>query len=497
MKPIPLSVAMRDQKLLGGPFQSPSFWPWITVAKLLDGAPLDERESELFRECTGRKRPPDGPVRRLFLLAGRRAGKDRFLSAVAVHRAALAADWRKHMSAGEQAVVLLLGADKKQASILRRYCDGLLQAPLLAREVVRSTDYVTEFRNTAVLEVATNDARLIRGRSAIAVLGSEAGHWKTDETVASSDEEVVAAAEPSMAMTPDGGLLLLGSSVHRKRGLMHRRWKDLHGDDRAEDVCWLAASNVMNPLLPAKVIERALADDPARARAEFLSEWREDLTDFIPSDVVEGAVDVGCRERPPVLRERYYAFCDAAGGTGQDSFALAIAHRDKRGTAILDVVRERRPRFVPAAVIAEYAELLRVYRINKVQGDKFSLGFHADEWRRHGVHFEACERTTSENYLAVLPLLLSGRARLLDDAVLRKQLTGLERRVHVGGRESVSHAAAASAHDDVAAAVAGVLAGLNATAADDYYASLSWVTGPDEPRPFERRSLWGHPDIRW
>jgi hypothetical protein len=78
----------------------------------------------------------------------------------------------KYISAGEQAVVILLGADKKQAAILRRYCQGLLQAPLLAAEVTRSTDDVTEFRNGASLEISTNDARLVRGRSAIAVLGS-------------------------------------------------------------------------------------------------------------------------------------------------------------------------------------------------------------------------------------------------------------------------------------------------------------------------------------
>jgi hypothetical protein len=176
-----------------------------------------------------------------------------------------------------------------------------------------------------------------------------------------------------------------------------------------------------------------------------------------------------------------------AGGTGQDSFTLAIGHRDERGVAILDVVRERRPRFVPAAVIAEYAELLRAYRVNKIEGDKYSLGFHADEWRRHGVHFQTCERTTSENYLAMLPLLLSGRARLLDDMVLRRQLAGLERRVHAQGRETVSHAATASAHDDAAAAAAGVLAALSASARDDWFVSLRWVT-EDRPRSSEGRA---------
>jgi hypothetical protein len=156
----------------------------------------------------------------LILLAGRRGGKDRFLSAVGVWRAALCADWREHMSAGEPAVVLLLGRDKKQAGILRRYCEGLLEAPLLAHEVKRLADDVIEFRNGAVLEVATNDARLIRGRSAVAVLGSECCYWRTDEHSSSNDEEVVAAAEPSMSMCPDGGLLMLGSSVYRKLGFM-------------------------------------------------------------------------------------------------------------------------------------------------------------------------------------------------------------------------------------------------------------------------------------
>ena len=45
-------------------------------------------------------------MRRLILLAGRHAGKDRFFSAVAVWLAALCTDWRGHISAGEGAVVV-------------------------------------------------------------------------------------------------------------------------------------------------------------------------------------------------------------------------------------------------------------------------------------------------------------------------------------------------------------------------------------------------------
>src|SRR5271165_2917244 len=138
-KPISLVDAMRDGNLLGAPFQSPTFWPWFTVAKLLSGEPLDERETQLYRECTGRTQLPTGPVRSLIFLSGRRSGKDRFMSAVAIYRAALAADWRNILSPGEQGVVLLIGADKKQARIMRQYCAGLLQSPMLAAMVARNT----------------------------------------------------------------------------------------------------------------------------------------------------------------------------------------------------------------------------------------------------------------------------------------------------------------------------------------------------------------------
>ena len=91
---ITLTKAMADPALLGGPFQAPSFWTWKVVAKLIDGERLTEkREIELFKEATGRTQLPNRKtrraLRRLIILCGRRAGKDRFLSGVAVWRAAL------------------------------------------------------------------------------------------------------------------------------------------------------------------------------------------------------------------------------------------------------------------------------------------------------------------------------------------------------------------------------------------------------------------------
>jgi hypothetical protein len=126
-------------------------------------------------------------------------------------------------------------------------------------------------------------------------------------------------------------------------------------------------------------------------------------------------------------------------GLGSDSFALAIAHRDARtATLVLDAVRERKPKFVPAAVIADLAQLLKSYRIHEVSGDAYAGGFHSSEWSANGIRFVPCERSTSENYLSMLPQLLAGRVRLIDNTTLRSQLGSLERKVSAADREQVS-----------------------------------------------------------
>jgi hypothetical protein len=467
---VTLSRALVDPDMLGNVFSAESFWTWRVVAKLLDGIALTEpREIELYQQCTGRTKLPTGPIRRWIILVGRRGGKDRFMSAVAVWRAALALDWRKHISAGEGAVCLLLGADRKQGGILRNYCDGLLRTPLfgfghkpaaLMKQVARSTDDLIDFKNGSTLEIVTNNASLIRGRSAIAVLGTECAHWKVDEHSSSSDEEVVGAAEPSMAMSPAGELLILASSVHRKRGYMYRQFKRLFGNDDIDDtLCWFAPSATMNPVLPERVVTRALADNAPKARAEYQNIWREDVDDFLPLDVIEAATDWGRTESPPQRGVQYYAFSDAATGTGKDSFALAIAHAENTGgnappTIVVDLIRERKPRFVASDVIAEYAALMRSYGIGSVMSDNFGAGLVGDEWARNETRWSKCPRITAENYLRVLPMLTSpGRVHLPDSATLRAQLSGLERHV-VSGHETVKHGS--SAHDDLAAAVAGV-----------------------------------------
>ena len=75
---------------------------------------------------------------------------------------------------------------------------------------------------------------------------------------------------------------------------------------------------------------------------------------------------------------------------------------------------------------------------------------------RHGIRYEHSEQDRSAIYANALPLLTSGRARLLDSKRLVHQLAGLERTVLPAGRERIDHAR--GSHDDLANSAAGALA---------------------------------------
>jgi hypothetical protein len=165
--------------------------------------------------------------------------------------------------------------------------------------------------------------------------------------------------------------------------------------------------------------------------------------------------DWGVTEREPVPGVFYFAFADPAGGTGRDSFTLAIAHLDvKTGVIVIDAIRERQPRFVTADVIRDYIALLRTYRIDTIMSDDYGGGHYADEWRRGGMKFRDCPLKKSDIYVAALALLEAKRGLVLDYSKYRTQAAALERRI-VGGNEVIDHPA--SSHDDIVNAIAGVL----------------------------------------
>jgi hypothetical protein len=159
------------------------------------------------------------------------------------------------------------------------------------------------------------------------------------------------------------------------------------------------------------------------------------------------------RERPCHKACSYVGFVDPSGGSA-DSFTLAIAHMED-AIAVLDAVREAVPPFSPAAVVEDFADVLRGYGIRTVHGDRYGGEWPREQFALNGISYQPSELSKSEIYAAFLPMLNSRTVALLTNDRLHRQLVALELRTARGGRDMIDHPR--GGRDDVANAAAGAL----------------------------------------
>jgi hypothetical protein len=151
----------------------------------------------------------------------------------------------------------------------------------------------------------------------------------------------------------------------------------------------------------------------------------------------------------------YAAFCDPSGGSA-DSMTVAIVHREGE-KVVLDAIREAKPPFSPEAVVAEFSELLKSYRLRTVTGDRYAGLWPTERFETHGIRYEAAAKPKSDLYRDWLPILNGKRCELLDHPKAISEICGLERRTARGGRDSIDHAP--GAQDDLANCIAGAMTG--------------------------------------
>jgi hypothetical protein len=454
-----LLTACRDANLFQPWFKDGATWQsWFVFLRALFGLGFEtDEEVELYTRCTGRLKFTGAPVNEAWITCGRRAGKSFILALVAVYLACFK-EWSQYLAPGEVGTVMVIACDKRQARVIMRYIGGFLnECHLLASTVVRQTKadsdggWGIELNNKVIVEVHTPSFRRVRGYTVLAGLLDEVAFWPSDEAAASPDVEVLEALRPSMATIP-GSMLLAASSPYSRRGALWDVYRRHWGKD-GPVLVWQAPTAVMNPTVPAEVIDAALERDQLRAVSEWLGEFRSDLESYVSREAVEACIEPGIRERAPVAGVRYTGFVDPSGGR-QDAMTLGIAHREGE-VGVLDLVRERRPPFSPTDVVGEFAQTLRSYGVRTVRSDRYGGEWVVEAFQAHGVRCEAALKPKSDLFKELLPLINSRRVELLDHGKLVGQLCSLERRVGRGGRDSIDHPP--QGHDDVANAVAGVL----------------------------------------
>jgi len=442
-----LRAALEDKRLLGAALDGPSWDTWRAILLAAMGEKLKPGELEIFRQLTKRQSPPTKMVEEFLGVVGRRGGKSRAIAVLAVYISSLCVH---ELVPGETGIVMCIAPDQKQARIVRNYCEGVFEnSPLLRGKVVNKTADNIELDNGHVIEVRSSQFRRLRGFTGLAVIADEAAFWLSENST-NPDTEILNAIRPTLATT--GGPLFIISSPYARRGEVweiYRRHFGSEGDPNIL-VCQ-GTSRDFNPSLPQSVIDRAMERDEPAARAEYLAEFRTDIEGFINRDAVVACVSAGVRERMPENRNHYVAFCDPSGGSG-DSMTLAIIHKEGK-VIVLDAMRESKPPFSPEAVVAEFAELMRKYRIAQVFGDRYAGEWPREQFRHYGINYEPADKSKSDIYIDLLPLLNSRNIDLLDNERLISQITGLERKTARSGKDSIDHSP--SSHDDLANAVAG------------------------------------------
>lgn len=436
-------------------FGEPSWSAWRVFLKVLFALPLEPDDVPVYQRHTGRSVPPTTPVREMWTVCGRRSGKSRIAALVAVFIAV----FRAHrLAPGERGTVMVLATDRRQARTVYRYIVTLLESsPGFAQRVVaKRRKESVDLTNNVSIEIHTSSYRSVRGYTLLAAICDELAFW-SDETTANPDKEVLDALRPGMLSQPEA-LLLVTSSPYAQRGELYRASVRCYGRDDPRVLVWNADSLAMNATLDRGEIAQAFADDPAWAASEYGSDghvqFRADVQGVFELAAVQAVTIGGRRELPPVRGTAYVAFADPAGGSGGDSFTLAIAHAEAE-RVVVDLVREVRPRFSPEDVVREFAAVLKPYDVHEVIGDRYAGDWPREAFQRHGITYRAAAVAKSDLYRELLPLVNGGRVELLDVPKLTAQLVGLERRVARGGRDSIDHAP--GGHDDVVNAVAGAL----------------------------------------
>ena len=442
-----------DAKLFAPWFRRGNWAAWSAFLAALFGLPMTDTQRTTYTACTGRFTPPTSPAREAWLVVGRRGGKSFILALCAVYLACFR-DWSEYLSPGERGTIMILAQDRRASRAIFRFISALLRVPMLAKLIQHETAQGFDLANNITIEIHAASFRSVRGYAIIAALLDEVAIWPTDDA-ADPDYEVITALHPAMAQFPNS-LLMCASSPYARRGSLWDAYKKHFGKEHDPVLVWQAPTRDMNPTISQAVIDSALEKDAARYSAEYMAEFRSDLEAFVNPEAVERAVINGTHELSPMAGATYVGFADAAGGSGTDSFAAAVAFRDHTtGRTILAGVRERKPPFSPEATITDLAQFFLSYGLQKIYADRWGGEFPVEQFRKHGVTCEISERVKSEIYGAFLPLLNSDQVQLLDHSKLLGQLCGLERRTARSGKESIDHPP--GGHDDLINAAAGAI----------------------------------------
>ncbi len=454
---ISMRAALADDRLLRTLLPGPTFAPHRVMLLAARGEKLTDEELEIFFDFTKRETSPTEPVDVLLINAGRRSAKTILGSTLAAYTAACI-DFSDVIAPGETCSQIVLAQSSISAQNVFGHLRAVFQNADLLRPMVESMalDEI-RLKDRKSLSIRSNSFRKIRGVSAGMICADELAYWHDSEASANSADEVLNSCIPALATTR--GQLCLTSSPFGEFGEFHRIFVENFGNmDDPKILCAHGPSMKWNPLLDQAIVDRAMKKNPAKARAEWLAEFRSDVSNYLSMADIEPLIAKKVRVRPPEPGRVYKIFGDFSSGKS-DATTAACGYVAEDGKAVIaHSVTVKAPHSTDVAVERIVNELCHPYRCNTVVADDFSNGFVQSALARHGVQLQSSKLSKSQIYESFIPIAMGQRCVLLDDPENRvvDQILGLRTKLQSGGRVSIDHGDRRG-HDDDCNAHLGVI----------------------------------------
>lgn len=431
---------------------------WLTFLRTIYAIPFEsEEEAASYQHFTARSQPPSAPFEEIWMACGRRGGKS-FISATIAIYEALTGRWSERLSGGEAATIYIIACDKQQSRNVFRYCAGLLNV-VAPEQILRSTREQIELRNGVEISIRAGNYAALRGASVALALIDEAAYLKDESgNYASPVQEIVRSLKP--ALIPGGGddpagKIIFLSTPRSKAGMMFESFEEYWGRDDLDTICWRGTTQEMHPgYISEAKIAKDLRADPSFYKAEWLGQWRDDVSNLFDVEKLHSAMK-DHQPLPHNPKENYIGFIDSSQGR-HDSFCFAVGFRYKQSDQIV-IARtwEWMAPFQPSEIVAECAAAAREYHCGSLYADANSIGWVEEEFMKHRILVNLTKQSKSQLYVEFQGLVQLGKCWLVNDRRAEQQFLQLERSENRDGSWRVDHPKYGNAMDDLANAIAG------------------------------------------
>ena len=276
----------------------------------------------------------------------------------------------------------------------------------------------------------------VRGRSLIAVICDEIAFWSQDEWAASPAEEVLAALRPGMATVDDTKLLKI-STPYGKIGPI---WQEFTRRAELDFPVWQVSSMDMNPTLKREKLERERRRDEDKFRREYLAEFTDSVTNWIPPEFIDHSIVRGRAELPPRRTSDMSQHSMLLPGVPISRLPSCIRCRTTGsswttcGTWTPSKTKEMPLLIEP--ILLQIRDVLERYGTNQITGDQFYSDAIRQQFLKMQIICDKFEFTTASRsglFTNLGDLLTERKLELLDDPKLIAQLRNLRQEQRPSG----------------------------------------------------------------